>query len=204
MIFTKLAFSIKIRNTFNFRSIFGSQSEENSNKNRFKSALFLNIAFSAFFLQFCFRFGSQKSLQNHSSIGLKKEMFGGSWRNSLDRRWVEKAKWFYLKVAGKIVSTGDGLKKCVTWKIVLVGRWLEMLFGTPSAPQPPITLAWPYIDNIAIRHNPPTSQFSQWRSREHQCQPEPVSPTCSSLLPMSCCSIKSGVSCSNPAWSNLV
>ena len=62
MIKKKTAFSIKIRKTSNFDSIFGGQGEENSNKNRFKHVLFLSIAFSAFFLQFWLRFGTQKSL----------------------------------------------------------------------------------------------------------------------------------------------
>ena len=66
MIFTKSAFSIKIQKTLNFHSIFGGQSEENSNKNRFKDALFFSIAFSTFFLGFGLRFGSQKSLKNHN------------------------------------------------------------------------------------------------------------------------------------------
>ena len=65
MIFTKSVFSIKIQKTMNFPSIFGSRSEENSNKNWLKNVLFLNIAFSIFFLGFCLRFGSQKSLKNH-------------------------------------------------------------------------------------------------------------------------------------------
>ena len=52
MIFTKSAFSIKIQKTMKFHSIFGSQNEKNSNKNRFKKALFLSIAFSAFGLRF--------------------------------------------------------------------------------------------------------------------------------------------------------
>ena len=60
MIFTKSAFSIKIQKTLKFHSIFGGQSEENSNQNRFKNTLFFSIAFSTFFLGFYFRFGSQK------------------------------------------------------------------------------------------------------------------------------------------------
>ena len=66
MIFTKSAFSIKIQKTLNFHSIFRSQSEENSNKNQFKDALFFSIAFSTFFLGFGLRFGSQKSFKNHN------------------------------------------------------------------------------------------------------------------------------------------
>ena len=65
MIFTKSVFSIKIRKTSNFDSIFGGQSEENSNKNWFKNVLFLCIAFSTFFLRFWVRFGNQNSLKNH-------------------------------------------------------------------------------------------------------------------------------------------
>ena len=63
MIFTKSAFSIKIRKTMNFRQILGGKSEENSNKNRLKNALFFSIAFSTIFLGFWLHFGSQKSLK---------------------------------------------------------------------------------------------------------------------------------------------
>ena len=66
MIFTKSAFSTKIQKTMNFHSIFGGQSEENSNKNPCKKALFFSIAFSAFSLRFWLRFGGQKSLKNHN------------------------------------------------------------------------------------------------------------------------------------------
>ena len=65
----------------NFHSIFGDQSEENPNKNRFKKALFLSIAFSAFFLRFWFRFGFQKLLKNHNF--LKKLRFEGFLRSSI-------------------------------------------------------------------------------------------------------------------------
>ena len=64
-----------------FHSIFGGQNEKNSNKNRFKKALFLSIAFSAFFLRFWFRFGIQKSLKNHNFS--KKLRFEGFLRSSI-------------------------------------------------------------------------------------------------------------------------
>ena len=63
MILTKTASWIKIQKAMNFPSIFGGQSEENSNKNRFKHVLFLNIAFSTFFLRFWVRFGRQDLLK---------------------------------------------------------------------------------------------------------------------------------------------
>ena len=63
MIFTKSAFSIKIQKTLNFHSILGGQSEENSNKNRFKNALFFSIAFSTFFLGFGLRFWKPKIIK---------------------------------------------------------------------------------------------------------------------------------------------
>ena len=50
VIFTKPAFSIKIQKTMKFHFIFGGQNEKKSNTNRFEKALFLSIAFSAFFL----------------------------------------------------------------------------------------------------------------------------------------------------------
>ena len=59
----------------NFRSNLKSQSEENSNKIRFKNVLVLSIAFSAFVLWFSLCFGSQKSLKNHKF--LKKLRFEG-------------------------------------------------------------------------------------------------------------------------------
>ena len=52
MIFTKSVFLMKIQKTLNFQSIFGGQSEEISDKNRFENALFFGIAFSTFFLGF--------------------------------------------------------------------------------------------------------------------------------------------------------
>ena len=64
-----------------FHSIFRGQNEKKSNKNRFKKALFLSIAFSAFFLRFWFRFGFQKSLKNHNFS--KKLKFEGLLRSSI-------------------------------------------------------------------------------------------------------------------------
>ena len=64
-----------------FHSIFGGQNEKNPNKNRFKKALFLSIAFSAFFLRFWFHFGFQKSSKNHKFS--KKLRFEGLLRSSI-------------------------------------------------------------------------------------------------------------------------
>ena len=96
MIFTKSAFSIKIQKTMKFHSIFGGQNEKKSNKNRFKKALFLSIAFSKFFLRFWLRFGIQKSSKNHNFS--KKLRFEGFLRSSIALKllfeWILKPSEF--------------------------------------------------------------------------------------------------------------
>ena len=110
MIFIKSAFSIKIQKTMNFPSIFGGQSEENSNKNWFKNVLFLSIAFSAFFSSIWGPFWKPKIIKNFHwnflRFGLRKWKENSLFFGSLSKKLILlKSLFFQKKIAIFLVSS---------------------------------------------------------------------------------------------------
>ena len=63
-IFAKSTFSKKVRKNIDFGFIFGSQTEENSIKNRFEKCVFFLHRFLCVFWRFRFHFEVQKSFKN--------------------------------------------------------------------------------------------------------------------------------------------